>query len=251
MNEMKYTVKQLADLAGVSVRTLHYYDEIDLLTPDTIGANGYRYYSEASLLRLQQILFFRELDFRLDEIKTILDRPGFDVVGVLQAHRRALAEKSARLAGLIRTVDKTIARLKGEANVSDQELFEGFDEEKQKEYAEQARQRWGGQDVDVSMKRWGKYSAAQKAQIIAEGEALRRDLAANMRAGFDSPAVQQIVARWHQHMKNFYEPSIERLRGLGQLYVDEPAFRANYAKLDPRLPGFFRDAIKFYCQGKK
>ncbi|MBI5652707.1 MAG: TipAS antibiotic-recognition domain-containing protein [Chloroflexi bacterium] len=152
---------------------------------------------------------------------------------------------------LIQTVDKTIARLNGESKMSDQELFAGFDEEKQKEYADQARQRWGSQAVDASLKRWGKYSAAQKAQIIAEGEAIRRDLAANMRAGFDSPAVQQIVAHWHQHMKNFYEPSIERLRGLGNLYVDDPDFRANYAKLDPGLPEFFRDAIEFYCNHKK
>ncbi len=151
---MAYTVKQLADLAGVSVRTLHYYDEIGLLTPDAYGENGYRYYDEDALLRLQQILFFRELDFRLDEIKAIIDRPDFDVLRALQTHRVTLAEKAARLGGLINTVDKTILRLKGELGMSDKELFEGFDEEKQKQYAEEARKRWGSESVDDSMKRW-------------------------------------------------------------------------------------------------
>ena len=247
---MAYTVKQLADLAGVSVRTLHYYDEIGLLTPDAYGENGYRYYDEDALLRLQQILFFRELDFRLDEIKAIIDRPDFDVLRALQTHRVTLEGKAARLTGLLQTVDKTILRLKGELGMSDKELFEGFAEEKQKQYAEEARRRYGSAEVDDSMKRWGNYSSAQKQQIVAEGEQIRRDLAASMGKGYDNPAVQQIVARWHQHLRYFYEPSVERLRGLGQLYVDDPDFRANYAKLDPKLPEFFRDAITFYCAGK-
>lgn len=134
--------------------------------------------------------------------------------------------------------------------MSDRELFEGFDEEKQKQYAKEARRRYGSAEVDDSMKRWGNYSSAQKQQIVAEGEQIRRDLAASMGKGYDSPAVQQIVARWHQHLRYFYEPSVERLRGLGQLYMDDPDFRANYAKLDPKLPEFFRDAITFYCAGK-
>jgi len=247
---MAYTVKQLADLAGVSGRTLHYYDEIGLLTPDAYGENGYRYYNPDALLRLQQIMFFRELDFRLEEIRAILDRPDFDLIHALQLHRAALEEKSAHLAQLARTIDKTIAKLKGDLNVDDKELFQGFDEEKQAQYAEEARRRWGGQDVDESMNKWGSYSKEKQAQIIAEGETIRRDLAANMDKGFDSPIVQQIVARWHQDLRYFYEPSMERLLGLGELYVQDPDFRANYSKLNPRLPEFFRDAIKIYCKGK-
>jgi DNA-binding transcriptional MerR regulator len=234
----------------VSVRTLHYYHEIELLVPARVGENGYRYYDEDALLRLQQIMFFRELDFRLDEIKTILDRPDFDVVRALEIHRAALKDRSANLERLIQTVDKTIARLKGDPNVSDQELFQGFDEAKQAQYAEQARQRWGSSEVDASNKQWGSYSPARKATILSEGDAIRRDLYSSMSKGPTSPEVQQVVARWHQHLRYFYEPSIERLRGLGQLYVDDPDFRATYAKLDPKLPEFFRDAIEFYCKGK-
>ncbi|MCL4487048.1 MAG: MerR family transcriptional regulator [Chloroflexi bacterium] len=247
---MAYTVKQLADLAGVSVRTLHYYDEIELLAPASVGENGYRRYDEAGLLRLQQILFFRQLDFRLDEIKAILDRPDFDLLQALQGHRAELEKRSANLERLIRTVDLTIARLKGELNVSDGDLFVGFDEEKQAQYAQEARRRWGSSEVDASAKLWSGYSAEKKTTILSEGEAIRRDLQAAMSKGPTSPEVQQIVARWHQHLRYFYEPSIERLRGLGQLYVDDPDFRATYSKLDPKLPEFFRDAIAFYCKGR-
>lgn len=247
---MPYTVKQLADLAGVSARTLHYYDEIELLEPDSIGSNGYRYYGEQALLRLQQILFYRELGFRLDEIQTILDRPNFDLLHALQKHRAALRDRSARIEQLIQTVDKTISRLKGETEMSDKELFQGFDEEQQAAYAEEARRRWGSKDVDTSMKKWGSYSAAQKSQVFAEGEAIHLDLVARMSEGPTSPAVQQIVDRWYQHLRYFYEPSIERLRGLGQLYVEDPDFRAFYVKLNPKLPEFFRDAINHYCDTK-
>src|SRR5512136_1978771 len=105
---MRYTVKQVAVAAGVSPRTLHFYDQIGLLKPDAYGENGYRYYGEMALLRLQQILFFKELDFGLAEIKATIDRPGFDILEALCAHRETLQERSRRLSCLIETVDKTI-----------------------------------------------------------------------------------------------------------------------------------------------
>ena len=124
---MAYTIKQLADLAGVSIRTLHYYDEIGLLKPTSYGENGYRYYDEQAVLRLQQILFFRELDFSLDDVKDILDQPEFDVLHALREHRQALEQKVTRLNRLINTVDNTISHLKGELEMSQKSFFEGFD----------------------------------------------------------------------------------------------------------------------------
>ncbi|MBF8284238.1 MAG: Transcriptional regulator MerR family, partial [Anaerolineales bacterium] len=106
---MDYTVKQLSNLAGVSVRTLHFYDEIGLLRPTRVGANGYRYYGDAAVLRLQQILFYKELGLSLDEIAEVLDQPDFDVVRALEAHRRALQQRLGRLRHLMKTVDRTIA----------------------------------------------------------------------------------------------------------------------------------------------
>jgi DNA-binding transcriptional MerR regulator len=131
---MVYTVNQLSNLAGVSARTLHYYDEIELLKPSSIGQNGYRYYDDTAVLRLQQILFFKELGFGLKEIKTVIGRPGFDVLHALQTHRVSLQEQVDRLTHLIDTVDKTILHYEGDITMSDKGLFAGFSEEKQKEY---------------------------------------------------------------------------------------------------------------------
>jgi DNA-binding transcriptional MerR regulator len=244
---MVYTVKQLADLAGISIRTLHYYDEIGLLKPASYGENGYRYYDEPAVLRLQQILFFRELDFSLDEIQNILDWPDFDVLIALQTHKESLRQKAERLNRLINTVDNTILHLKGELEMGQKSFFEGFTEEKQKQYEQQARQRYGDAEVKESTDRWNRYTPEQKEKIKAEGEAIYRDVLANMDKGYDSPEVQQAIARWHQHLRYFYEPSYERLMGLAQLYTEQPDFVATYRKMHPDMPQFLYKAIEFYC----
>lgn len=123
---MAYTVKQLAALSGVSVRTLHFYDETGLLKPACVGANGYRFYDEPQLLMLQQILFYRELGFELKRIKEILGSPDFEKLAALQAHREMLEQDLSRTRTLIETIDKTIAHLKGARTMKSEELFEGF-----------------------------------------------------------------------------------------------------------------------------
>src|SRR5512140_1660461 len=125
------TVKQLAKLAGVTPRTLHHYDAIGLLKPARTGSNGYRYYDEEAVLRLQQILFYRELDMPLEDIKKIMGRPDFDVLSALQSHRSALTRQVSRLNRLIATVDQTILHLKGKADMSVDDLFKGFTDEEQ------------------------------------------------------------------------------------------------------------------------
>ncbi len=245
----RLTVKQLADLAGITVRTLHYYDQIGLLEPTSLGENSYRYYGEEALLRLQQILFFRELGFRLNEIGPILDGPDFDIVHVLTVHRRALEARVMRLIHLINTIEKTIYHVEGAVTMGSDELFEGFSEEQQAEYAKEARERWDPQTVDQSHKRWNSYSKQKQQQIMQEGRDNTAALAAVMEKGRDSPEVQAQVARWHEHLRYFYEPSIDTLRGLGQMYVDDPRFAANYIKFHPDLPEFFRQAINVYCDG--
>jgi DNA-binding transcriptional MerR regulator len=244
---MVYTVKQLAELAGVSVRTLHYYDEIDLLKPSSVGENGYRYYADDEVLRLQQILFFRELGFSLQAIRTILDDPAFDVVAALRAHRQALEDRVRRLHILIQTVDSTILHLMGEVDMSKKKLFAGFSAEEEERYHQEAREQYGADEVDASYKLWNSYTPQQKEQIMAEGQAIYTDVIALMDQGADSPEVQQVIARWHQHLRCFYEPTIERLRGLGQLYVDHPDFARNFRDMHPDLPEFMRAAITHYC----
>src|SRR5512135_855581 len=121
-----FTVKQLSQLAGVTPRTLHHYDQIGLLKPSRVGDNGYRYYGEESLLKLQQILFYRELGFELSQVRDILVRPDFDLQSALESHRKSLQGRVERLNRLIATVDDTILHLKGIKDMSNKQLFAAF-----------------------------------------------------------------------------------------------------------------------------
>jgi DNA-binding transcriptional MerR regulator len=241
----QYTVKQLAELAGITPRTLHHYDEIGLLKPATVGENNYRYYDEHSLFRLQQILFYREMDLDLIQIKEILDDKKFDLVSALQKHRVSLQGESERLKKLIQTIDNTILHLVGEVNMSKKKIFEGFSEEKQKEYEKQAIEQWGD-GVKESIKLWNSYSEGEKQKIHAEGGAVYTDIAAIMDKGPESPEVQTILPRWHQHLRYFYEPSLEVLRGLGNGYNESPHFNATFTAMHPELPAFLQKAINVY-----
>ena len=243
--DKRITVKQLSRLAGVSVRTLHYYDEIGLLKPASIGRNNYRYYDEASLLRLQQILFYREIDFDLTQIKQILDDPTFDLVSALQRHRQMLQAKINRLTTLIQTVDATMRHVVGEINMSNTSIFRGFNEAKQKAYEKEAAKLWPD-TVQESVKLWNSYSKDQQQSILAEGDANYAAIAANMDKGPASDEVQALLGRWHQHIRYFYEPSIETLAGLGAMYHDHPDFNATFTAIDPNLPGFLKQAIAHY-----
>jgi DNA-binding transcriptional MerR regulator len=246
---MKYTVKQLAKLAGVSARTLRYYDSIGLLKPSAYGDNGYRHYDDEAVLRLQQIRFYRELDFSLESIQAMMADPNFDVLTALQAHRQALEARLDQLGQLIQTVDNTILYLKGIAPMSNKKaLFAGFDEEKQKEYEKEAEQRWGNTPAWAeSQRRWKGYTAAQKEQIFAKGNEIHQRIVDNMAKGHTSPEVQQAIGDWYRHLGSFYEPNLEILRGLGQAYAEGPRFRATYEAMHPDMPDFMRAAIEFYC----
>lgn len=242
----RYTVHQLAEIAGVSVRTLHHYDAIGLLRPPRDPSNGYRRYDHASLLRLQQILFLRELGLSLDEIGAALDRPDFDLLRALEQHRAALYERQRRLNVLMQTVERTIQHLRGEREMSNEELFTGFSEEQQAAYEEEAAQRWGEEKVRESNRRWREYSDEKKRAILEEGGAIYRDLIAAMPEGPTSAAAQEGIRRWYQHLRSFYEPTPEILLGLGDLYNDDPAFNATFVNMHPDLASFIREAIQHY-----
>lgn len=246
---MSYTVKQLADLAGVTNRTLHYYDEIGLLHPAAHGDNGYRYYDEGAVLRLQQILFYRELDFSLEQIKAILNRPDFDLLQALEGHKRALLERVERLNCLIDTVDKTILHFQGKIEMNKKDFYKGFDEEKQKQYEQQARQRWGDASVDESSKRWNSYTPKQKNDILAEGHEINMGIVDNMDKGHDSPEVQYWIDRWYKSINtHFYKCSLEIFEALGHGYTQDPEFNAFYEKIHPGLAAFMEKAMTHYCQ---
>ena len=241
-----YSVKQLADLAGVSRRTLHYYDEIGLLNPTSVQENGYRVYDQAALLRLQQILFYRELDFELEQIKAILDEPDFDLVSALREHRAALEKGKQRLKTLTETIDSTIMHLVGEVRMDDKNVFKGFSEEQQREYEQQAREEYGAENVDASIKRWNSYTEEEQQRIMEEGGKNYSQIAANMDKGPQSEVVQELLVRWHQHLHYFYVPSLDVLRGLGNMYHEHPDFNATFTAIDPDLPAFLQKAINYY-----
>jgi MerR family transcriptional regulator, thiopeptide resistance regulator len=248
---MSYTVKQLSDLAGVSIRTLHYYDEVGLLKPESVGVNGYRYYEEGSLLRLQQVLFYRELGLELSEIKEIITRPGFDVEAALESHRKSLQGRVERLNRLIATVDDTILHLKGNKEMSKKQLFQAFSDEEQEKYAAEAEQMYDPETVRASQKKWKSYTAADKQRIGEEGNAAYEMIAAAIPLGPDSPQAQAGVELWRKHMDYFWTPNPEQLVGLTDLYNTDPRFKANFDKIDPRLAEFMREAVKIYVKGKK
>ncbi len=246
-----YTVKQLSDLTAVSVRTLHYYDEIGLLPPTTVGQNGYRYYDDDALLRLQQILFYREMGLSLKQIREIVTRPDFDLVAALREHRAMLEAKIERLQTLIGTVDSTMKHLTGEADMNRKQLFAGFSEAKQKHYEHVIRLEYGPEKVEESTQRWNGYTPAERAAIREEGEQIYGELVDAIEAGQapQSEAVQAILARWHDNIRYFYEPTLDILRGLGEMYRTHPDFVANFEKLHPDLPEYLAEAVAEYVDG--
>jgi len=243
-----YTVHQVATLAGVSVRTLHHYDQIKLLRPSSRTAAGYRLYGEADLLRLQQILFFRELGFPLGEIQRILDDPGFDQVKALESHKRMLHERAERLALLLSTVDKTIQKLTEDTmTLTDAELYEGFSQEQIERYKREVKERYDPKLVAESDRRVRKMSKAQWQAVGAEGQEATRRMAELMDRDPGDREVQETIARHHAWIENFYPASAEVYRGLGQLYVEHPEFRAYYEAYAPNLADFMQAAMNYYA----
>ena len=246
-----FTVKQLSKLAGVTPRTLHHYDTIGLLKPSRVGENGYRYYGEESLLRLQQILFYRELDLPLEEIRTIMGRRDFELVPALEHHKNALAKRVERLERLIETVDNTILHIKGEKQMSKRQYFEAFSEEEQEKYAAEAEQMYDPATVKESQHKWKSYTAADKQRILDEGNAVYADMAMIIAKGPASPEAQACVERWRKHMDSFWTPNLDQLLGLAEMYNTDTRFKANFDKINPHLAEFMREAVRVYVTNRK
>ena len=248
---MVYTIKKLAQLAGTSVRTLHYYDEIGLLKPEYRGANGYRHYCEKSIAKLQQIMFFRELDFSLEEIKTITSRPDFDAVEALQSHKDLLQKRKERIDELLNTITKTIKNIKGEKLMEIKEYYQGFSDEQIEKYREEVKQRWGEKTLKDSEARVMKMGKEKFAEVQAESDLIFRTIAENMAKGYDSKIVQAEVANWRQWLENFHHYPDEAVLGLGRAYSQNPEFAKTFEKYHKDLPDFLTKAIEYYCTLRK
>lgn len=243
-----YTVRRLAEMAGITVRTLHHYDKLGLLRPSARTAAGYRLYGEEDLLRLQQILFFRQLDVPLEEIRRLLDDPGFDQVQALKRHREMLEAQSTRLGRLLETIDKTMHKLEGAMELSDAELYEGFSQEHIDRYKRESRESYGVEVVEESERRAKNMSKGQWQAVKDEGDAVTLGLAALMERPVDDPGVQALIARHYKWVCTFWTPNAEAYKGLGQLYTDNPEFRANYDKYGFGLADFMRAAMTHYAE---
>jgi DNA-binding transcriptional MerR regulator len=247
---MKYTAYNLAKLAGITVKTLYHYDKIGLLKPIDRSEAGYRYYGKAELLRLQQILFLKELDFPLERIKMILSDPNFDTLDALNDQKKLLFDKLTRLQKLLNTIDKTINDLKnnkgGNIMLSDEELYDGFETGKAMEYRKEAKDRWGADSVTESENRLKKLGRKGFELVKQQGIEITQNLASFMDKHPGHPDVQDCIAQYHKYLGNFYEVSKERLLGLGNLYVDDPRFTAYYDKFKPGLAVFVKKAIEYY-----
>jgi DNA-binding transcriptional MerR regulator len=242
-----FTIKKLADIAGVSVRTLHYYDQIGLIVPEFTATNGYRYYGKKQTLLLQQVLFFRELGFSLEQIRKILTRPNINLTHVLETHRQTLADKVERLQTLIKTIDHTIASEIGEYEMSEKEFFKGFSAEKQAEYQKYAEEHWDKKLVNQSNQRWKAMNQKERDALLADGEHITLELVNTIPLGPGSRETQELVRQWHAYINRFYDCSYEILLGLGRGYTEHPDFITFYRKIHPAMPEFLYEAIKIYC----
>ena len=248
---MAYTVKKLSKLSGVSIRTLHFYDEIGLLKPAYYGENGYRYYEEKQLLLLQQILFFRELGFELKKIQKLLGRSDFDQLVALCSHREVLQKNLERTKELIETIDKTIQHLKGTKTMEDKEMYAGFSKEKQAEYEKYLVERFG-ESVKIplaeSKRKTEKWSEADWRRVKDEGEAINRALAELVDYEPNAAEVQTLIDQHYAWIKRFWTPNRRSYIELGELYDDHPDFQKFFAASHPKLARFLADAMRYYAE---
>lgn len=254
---MEYTVQKLARLAGVSLRTLRYYDEIGLLKPARINSSGYRIYGQNEVNRLQQILFYRELGVSLESIKDIVTAPTFDELKALNEHREKLLEKREQLELLLANVDKTIASKERSLIMSDKEKFEGFKkklvEDNETKYGKEVREKYGDEVVNRSNNKVKNMTQEEYAAITQLEAAFIETLHAALQTGDPAGELAQKAADLHRQWLTFYwdRYSKEAHAGVAQMYVDDERFTAYYDKKQPGTAAFLRDAVFVYTGMKK
>lgn len=254
---MEYTIQKMARLAGVSTRTLRYYDQIALLKPARINSSGYRIYGPAEVDLLQQILFYRELDLNLEQIKGIIHSSGFDPAKALAEHRLKLIRKREQLDSLIANVEKTIGSGKGKSIITDREKFEGFKkkliEDNEARYGSEVRSKYGDEKVDQANQRIMKMSEKESEAVALLAEEIFKNLDEAFKTGDPSGPEAQKTADLHRQWLTFFWGgySKEGHSGLAEMYVDDERFRAYYDRGQPGKTEFLRDAILIYTGSDK
>ena len=252
---MEYTVKELADLAGVTPRTLRWYDREGLLHPARLTPAGYRLYGPEEVDRLQQVLFYRELGLGLSAIRSLLDDPAYDRQAALQSHLRELEARRARLDALILTVQKTLRDEKGGTRMSDREKFECFKsrllQEHETAYGAEVRARYGDQEADRAYARLSALTWEEYRSWEALGDRILAELAAAVRSGADpAGAAGAALAELHREWLGFswedYTPQAHR--GLAALYTQDPRFTAYSDREVSGCAAFLRAAVEAHIQ---
>jgi len=248
------TVAELARASGVTVRTLHHYDDIGLLKPAYIGENGYRYYEREQALRLQQILFHRELGVPLSDIAGLLDAEGADQVAVLRRRRAELEAERERFALLIKTIDRTIADIRSEDAMDIDQWYKGFSPEKQSEYEAWLVERHGErmrQDIDTANRIVGGMAPPEKNAMMRDLQAVETELADCLRAGeaVDSSRAHEALERHRAWVSRTWgRPCpLEAYAGLADIYLAHPDFRTRYEGLQPGFTDWLTAAMKAYA----
>jgi MerR family transcriptional regulator, thiopeptide resistance regulator len=237
---MAYTVKKLSEISGVTVRTLHFYEEACLLMPAYYGSNGYRYYEEKQLLELQQILFFKELGFTLKQIRKVLGRSDFDQLAALYSHKKALSQEWEKIGWLIKTIDKTINHLKGKKKMKDEEMFNGFITVTKGKGSESyfAAEEIVGNSVRTTEK-------PDHATTIKTAHAIWREIVRCIEKGQKptSDEVQRLIKKHHAFTEQFNTATKEVYKAYAQLYQEHPAFRQQLDPFHPQLADFMGKAM--------
>ncbi len=252
---MAYTINKIARLAGVTLRTLRYYDKIGLLTPSARTDAGYRLYSDEDVQRLQQILFYRELDFPLAKIEDILNNPAFDRNEALRMQADFLEKRAERYLKLSQLAKDTLLNLEGGTEMENKDMFSGFDYDKmmeeQNQYEAEIKERWGNSDAyKISIERTEKYTKEDWERLNKTQMNNLKELCDlyNAKVPHDDPRVQAVVEKSHKFIHDtFYPCSLEIFSGLGNMYITDERFTAYYEKFAPELAAYYNDAIQHYC----
>ena len=248
------TCRQLAKLAGVSVRTLHHYDRLGLLRPAARTEARYRRYGPDELLRLQQILFYKELDFFLADIRALLEDPDFDLPRVLARQRRALQARRDRLTVLLETLDRTLSQLNDPHMLTNEELYAGFPKDEAEAYRREVVAKYGADTIEASETHLRQLGRPGMDALIAEQKAINEDFRGWIGQDPHSPAVQQLTARHFANIVGFWGPAVpaeqhlEAYRGLAQLYLNDARYTAGPEQ--PAYAALLSEAMRYFVDGQ-
>jgi len=242
-----YKVGDVARIAHVSVRTLHHYDELGLLSPSVRSEAGYRLYTATDLERLQQVLFFKELGFSLEEIRDLLADPGFDRKEALLLQRELVAEQALRHEAMLGLIDRTLLSMERGTAMTNEEMFEVFGDFDPAEYEDEVKERWGETDAyKESARRTARYTKADWQRFKDESEEINLAIAALMDEGVpaEDPRAMDAVERARLQIDTWFYPCSRQMhKALGEMYIVDPRFTATYEKIHVGMAQYMHDAI--------